>query len=940
MHATAPRRHFLLRRLAAGPDLLVLGGRLVLGGLLVLLALLAGTPARADGERALLVVLDRGAGAESSAEGDAGNALRILGQAARQGRPATLLALGRSAKGRVVSTQVEPDAAGLQALAEDENYAFRGDSDARVALQRAQAAHKGSEPMDVVLLGPFAEAPAEDEGEDAAAEATEKEAKAEAARAALVAAWNEKAPAGSRVLPIGISNEALETLQGTEGLASTGFLVPGMEAPRLSIFPFSPLRHPPAAPAPLVAEAQVLVDVLRLGTATEIPPLLEMLSDVKEDRITTTMLEGRHTFHLERAQGDGRIAALRFRPAPTQSVIWLCDVPETLSFRWEALEPDAQLVGPNDETPPTFAAIDVEVGAPYASAFRVRRSRVGPTPAWRASFPDGAAPEGLRVEIGDETRVSDEIAETEVRVSLTARPATPLQAKGRIAIRADGWEQDLLLPFEVRVRPGVARLVVVAQPHALPRAATDAPSTLEVRAVNANTPASLRVQATSAGNQSSWLAALLEAPDGTQRQVPLSEPFAVEVGVLYKLRLARLPAAPTDLDWPAELTLSLVPTPGVEIDDRQVAPPLGVRVRRPRLVQVGRTPRYDVVDGTVSATGALRLRLDPDGADGDTALAWMQTEPRLRVAGDTPIGWKTVGSGPGEWTIVPAGTWSGPPPGIFEPKTLTIALQIEWPVGDAPGPFDLSMQIAPKWGGKGFLLIGLAGAAVLLGISVMFLMRSAPVRGTLIYTVDGLEGTVGRLDLAPVGRRTSAVTADERGRLSWARRVRRSCASAPPGSAACSKSSPGTVPPSAACWSTGSPCVRVATFCATCPEKLGRRRRHRSRYRICWARSTTSRRDASPRWAPEGRTRESRAVVRRALRGQTRAARATRRRPPPAPASLPPRCRPRARRPAGQPTRWRARRLPPVRAPQAGSGRRGHVDPGSTSAVPRPGCRA
>jgi hypothetical protein len=40
------------------------------------------------------------------------------------------------------------------------------------------------------------------------------------------------------------------------------------------------------------------------------------------------------------------------------------------------------------------------------------------------------------------------------------------------------------------------------------------------------------------------------------------------------------------------------------------------------------------------------------------------------------------------------------------------------------------------------------------------------VAGTLLYVVDDLPGTVGRLDLRPVGRRRAAVFADGRGRLS------------------------------------------------------------------------------------------------------------------------------------------------------------------------------
>ena len=387
----------------------------------------------------VVLVLDRGKDAESAADGDAGNVLRMAGALGRRGAETILLALGSDARNRPVTKNFEASPEAIEGLAKDEDYGFRGSSDVRVALERALAAHEGDGPVDVILIGPY--------GGPAASDANDAEAATKDPLAGVVPAWNEKAAPQSRILPVGLSARALAALAGARGLHASGLVVIGMGEPEVIVEPFSPLAGDSATPEALMARVRLLVDVLRLGAAGPISAVASLASDADEDSIHTKMLAGLHEFQIERRQQDGRTATLRFQPVGGESVVRLCDLPAPLTFRWDRLKPDVRLIGPAGEVPPLFTAIDVEVGTPRETAFRLRRSRTGPTPAWRANFGKHERPPGLKITIGDEVKISEEIAEYEVRLSFHARPARPIHAKGTILLEADGVDQKPRLPY-------------------------------------------------------------------------------------------------------------------------------------------------------------------------------------------------------------------------------------------------------------------------------------------------------------------------------------------------------------------------------------------------------------------------------------------------------------------------------------------------------------
>ncbi len=712
--------------------------------------------------RSAVVVLDRGADARKGSAFDAANALRIWKSLEAQGVATRLLAAGIRNSGATELADVPPTRAGLAALAQDARYAFAGPTDVRAALAWAlESAPTG--PVDLVLLGPWSPT-SKPKTRDS------KKAKGEDADplAGTIARWNAKAPKGSRVLSVG-AGPGRAVLKDARGFAGDGRLVIGFSKPEATTKGFSPLPRVGQPAALLEATVQIIGDLLRMGPRArgteQGAPALRARSDITEDELTTTATAGLHKVVVGRRPIDGRTVTITFQRATAKDLHWLAPAPEALTLRWDKLAPDARLVGPDEAAVPTFTAVDVAAGAPVSVSYRLLRTLAGRTPAWKVAAEAGKLPPGLTVGIGDEVRTTPEIAETEIRVVFTPAAGKPLEAQGVITLSADGMPEVLRLPFEIRVPQGRATLRAQVRDAALPPAAADKLTTISVVAENANVPAAIQIVARCDGGQERWLRARVTSPGGDVATWRLDKALVLDVGVERTLAFDVLPGSPVELAWPCLVTLTPKAIDGMALSGEAV---ITIRQRRPRIVLIGTAPEYRLEDETIVADTPLVLQLDADGGDGDWLLALRSVAPSVRQSGEAPIGWQAVTRGEGMWHLVPTGRWSGPTPSIFSPREVPLELEISWSEGGAPGKVGIPVNVPARWGKRGFLLVALAAMALLIALMTMTFMRTPPVSGTLLYTIDGLGGAVGRLDLAPVGRRVRTITADEKGRLSIA----------------------------------------------------------------------------------------------------------------------------------------------------------------------------
>lgn len=717
----------------------------------VLLPILALTAASAEGaeSRRFVVVLDRGIDATRGAAGDSGNALRLLDAMGKRELEATLLAAGSDARGRAHILLPEPSESGISDLAKEGPFTFRGPTDPRDALARilkdlAQDAEEQAAPIDVVFIGPFS-APKEPASKDQ--------------RLKVIQAWNDDAPAGSRIFPISMSAAARASLEGASGLLGKGQIVINAAAPTAATAAFSPLAP---SEVPLTARVRVLVDLIRVGDTPEGGVVLGASSDVAEDQLETKTMAGVHDFHVRRRSTDGRTGTISFKQLPGDGALWLCAPPKPLTFRWETLRPDARLVGPSGVGTPPFAAMDIEVGSPYSVAYRLQRSLSGPTRAWGARTQGGPLPAGMRVTFGEETRASSEIAETEVRVSLEAAAGRPVEAQGVILFQADGMPDALHLPYDVRVQPGRGVLTVGPTGAVVPAAVKDKLPTVQIEAKNANLPSTVLLEVHCPGEQRLWLTAFVRSPEGGVVPWSLQKRHELPVGAPRTLTFELSEGAPAELAWPCVITIRPLPRPGIEVTGGGT---LSIRLRKPRLNLRAPAPSLLVIDGEVVAEHPIVLELDADGGDGEWLLGLLSKKPTVSTPDGAPVDWEVVGQEAGTWLVQPRSPWKGISPRIFRTVEQSVSLDVRWAAGTAPGTIEVPVGLTPRWGKKGYILVVLAGLAILLALLIFLQMRSASLSGTLIYTVEGLEGTVGRLDLSSGGRGVAVVRSDERGRL-------------------------------------------------------------------------------------------------------------------------------------------------------------------------------
>ncbi len=716
--------------------------RLLLG----LAWLLAGavTGARAD---EVVVVLDRGEGAKEKAAEHERVALALL-EAYAKDAPRLVL-YGARPDGRARSGVLSRGfAKALDQSRTREGWRYDGPTDIRKALDLARGRAREGEALLVFLIGPFAGPLLEaDEG------------------GAFLDAWKADAAARHRVIPLFASNEARALLEGVEGVQQRGWVVLGHGEAEVQTSPFAPL----ADDARLEARVRLPLDLVAVGRADGVLPI-DVVSDREGDRLDVdARRDGLHV-HLRRDDLARDEATLTFRLPDDADVLALVSAPAAVEFRWGERIRGARLEQPEpQEEALRYEALEV-IGkaAPHTVAILVADADTAST--WSVSDERGALPTGLEIDVSTEDTERPHVRRHVFEMAF-AYPGQPVDVSGSLLIRGTGHDATFHVPYRLSTAP--ARIHVRPDgddaDRKLPLAEEDSDLVWLVEHLAGNVPPHIRLRVLVGGD------ALAEHLDLDVRVGERDDPLAEGGGQTITIAGADLPTRVRvrprlqEDAWPedGEIRLTLVEEAGV----LGTADGAGrLTARRPRLVlepgpAAQTPPPYVLDDAVLEARRPWMARIDTDGGPASWRRALWARAPVLAWPADAPIAWRLDALGDGAWALVPEGPWSGERAGTFEAREESLAVQLDWPLGPAPGAIGLPVLVKPRWGSAGWILVGLAAIALVIGGIALSHLRSPAVVGTLLYAVEGKEGAVGRLDLSAVGRGRRALRVDEAGRL-------------------------------------------------------------------------------------------------------------------------------------------------------------------------------
>ncbi|MGE0190669.1 MAG: hypothetical protein AB7T63_01390 [Planctomycetota bacterium] len=616
----------------------------------------------------------------------------------------------------------------------------------RMALER----HRALKPLRLITLGPFED---DDDVSDPGRVA---------ALALATNRWNGTAPLESRLLTPGLSARGVSrlTAQGApvpEGWMRDGWLVLHVGAPKVEATPWSPLASSPMRRAVVRAP----LEVLSLGS----PPSFALRVEIDGGRVVEGELHAGPALVVPiGADAGSSPVTVSFVRNDAERDVWLTAAPEPLTITWP-LARDGRVVDTARGTPQPFTALDVKVGAPVEGTWQLERTAVG-SARWRLDPASRSGlPETLEVELGDETPLADqpEVLVTPLVVRFAARPGVAVDAEGELVFVAGEGGPSARLPVTLQAVPDALTLRAPGGElrFDVPSARADTPLVVRFEAAGPNAPAGGRLVAEATP------ASLLEAlafdvtlPTATVRwsgRQTIDVPAGVDVSVRAVVRDG---ARPEDL---LDGTLTLRPDDAPFVEGRLE---VRVHVRRPRWVRDGEGPvHYDVVDGALRPVAPLAVRLEDEGVDGAWRAAWLDAPPTASWPGESlPLAFAPAG--PGRHVLAPTGPWAGNEAQVFDDIDVAHEVVVTDRVGREVVRVPVEVRVVARWGDRGWLLVVLAALALVLGAIILAALRPPPVKGTLLYAVEGLGGTVGRLDLAPVRRGRREVRTDAKGRLS------------------------------------------------------------------------------------------------------------------------------------------------------------------------------
>ncbi len=702
-----------------------------------------------------VVVLDHGMASKEQIETYRTKTLRLIEVLALRGDRVKLVALGADAEGRsrgrdlkAVVNEADPARrlARLKEHASVTGYELSGLTDIRTALRLAAQVHQKKDPLRVALIGAFG-------GTGSPSEAARREWDRDAKY------WQDTAPEDVKVYWIDHPFPS-PMPANLRGAVEKAWLVLAFEKPHVATFGgWSPFADPAWR---LRGFIMIGAEVWTAGTATGFVPGLVGVKGSQDDELRLEFIDDEQKVFIARpALIEPHKTRVSFHPW-TDDTVTLCPVPQTVHLEWPLAE--AAVLETEDGRPLLVHAHRPPVGGHEEHHFRLRRTNTEHKPEWSVQIV-GAEENGrwfdLEVEVGEERVISEFVVEAPVTVSVRARKGVAVEAIGTIELSSTAGKLEIL--FDIKVPPGKATLQYDGPTSLrLPRAADDSAVTLTLRGDNEYAPDRLQLVAECFPPE---LRELLHAViDGGVWD--LMESRTLQVGRPFELRL--------DLQDPEcwrDMSMGMITfrlkEGGVEVaGEHRIA----LEPRRPVLLPVDVTavPHVLVKKGAFDVQVPLELVVNADGGGGVWKKAREAVPPTVEVLEGTSItDWNIESMEGGRWRITPAGA-PMMETSIFDDAQAWVKIRVHWPedaLRQVNYDYEVLVEAPARWGLWAYVLLGLAGVALLLGVFAFVQLRAPLIAGTLLYTIDGVDGVVGRLDLRPVGRKTTAVRRDEHGKL-------------------------------------------------------------------------------------------------------------------------------------------------------------------------------
>ena len=708
----------------------------------------------------VLVFLDRSPAGRS--EEAAARALRLAQVASRAGHRVRVFVQGQSARGHQArELNLARDGGGFREPIDRFDALYQTSPDPRAALRQSVLIKKGK-PLWVFFVGPF----------DASSDPIPSE------RTTLSLArqrWNRAAPPGSHVAALGMAPSGRARLDEGDGplrgRVAHGHLILGVETPLTARPDPRPAFGTAAA---LTAQLETKLRWMPLGSPkTRLLDAVTASSDVASDAIEATppTEPGMLQYRLTRRASDATVATIKLERVKRADVLWLDPtLPRPISFEWNAVRQGVRLLG---DTTDKVGVFEVKQRAALPARRTYRLQHVGLTePVWDVRFQSaGSVPYtedvGLQVELSPGSPTEDGLVEHAVRVSLSKAPVRALKISGRCMIRAKDTPHEVSFFFGIDLPGGV---IVIEK-------ASDFPDAIRLPMISHGLR--LRVKSSEPGVQAEGTVLVQAVPESLNEKLQLERPPTAGKRQVAQLGTPIPVRSGDQLAWRVGLRPGLSPADladgaGVlRIQGGENTFELQLGVRRPHFeVHEGEGAHYIVNRDGMTAANPVVVKLDPDGTSGAYLESFIREGPTVDVdpKGIQAFEVRRVNE-PDTWHVMPVGPWKGVQPETFDEKEQILQIRINDAAGTTIGTQTLHVTISPRWGSRGWILVGLAALTALLGFATLWHLRPHPLKGTLLYTADGLRQTVGKLDLARLGRKKGRLHADANGRLSFSKGV-------------------------------------------------------------------------------------------------------------------------------------------------------------------------